>query len=215
MKIDPESRSVQGLTTFILFVVLNVVYLVTCVPLITIGAATSALYEVTLRYADEERGDLVKGYLVALGRNAWRGTAVFLALGVPAVMLVFSGIFWLSMSSILSAVAGLLALLSACYLVAALQFGLALVGWFEASLRRTLRNALLLPPAEPARTLGLLLLPVAAASIVYVLPQAFFLVATIGFSFGAYVSAFLLHSVFRRRQADPSELEPVSPHSAE
>jgi uncharacterized membrane protein YesL len=215
MKIDPESRSLQGLTTFVLFVVLNVLYLVTCAPVVTIGAATSALYEVTLRYADDERGDLVRGYLVALRRNVWKGTAVFLALGVPAGMLAFSGVFWLSMSSVLSAVAGLLAVLGAWYLVAAVQYGLALVGWFEAPLARTLRNALLLPPAEPARTLGLLLLPIAVASIVYVVPQLFFLVVTIGFSFGAYVSAFVLHSVFRRRQADPSELEPVSPHSGQ
>ncbi len=215
MKIDPESRTLQGLTTFILFVVVNILYLLTCLPVVTIGAATSSLYEVMLRYADHERGDLVRGYLAALGRNAWRGTAVAVVLGVPAVMLVFSGVFWLSMSSVLSAVAGVLAVIGACYVLAALQYGLALVGWFDAGLRRTLHNAILLPAAEPARTMGLLLLPVAAVSILYVAPQTVVLAVTIGCSFGAYVSTFLLHSVFRRRQADPSELEPVSPHSGQ
>jgi len=215
MRIDPDSRTVQGLTTFILFVVLNVLYLVACLPLVTVGAATSALNEVTLRYADHERGDLVRGFLVALRRNVWRGTAALVALGVPAAMLVFSGVFWLSMSSIVSAVAGVLALLGAAYLLSALLYAFALVGWFAAPLRRTLRNALLLPLVEPARTLGLVLLPVTVACLCYVLPATLFLVGTIGFSFGAYVCAFVLHGVFRRRQADPSELEPVSMHSGQ
>ncbi|MFE6971854.1 YesL family protein [Isoptericola sp. NPDC057653] len=215
MRIDPDGRGVQGLTTFILFVVLNVLYLAACLPVVTVGAATSALLEVTLRYADDERGHLVRGFVVALRRNAWRGTAVLVALGVPAAMLVFSGVFWLSMSSVLSAVAGSLALLGAGYLLAALLYGLALVAWFDAPLRGTLRNALLLPLAEPARTLGLVLIPVGAACVAYVLPQTLFLAGTIGFSFGAYVCALVLHGVFRRRQAHPSELEPVSPHSGQ
>ncbi|MFC8598469.1 DUF624 domain-containing protein [Isoptericola sp. NPDC057191] len=215
MRIDPDSRGVQGLTTFILFVVLNVLYLLACLPVVTVGAATSALLEVTLRYADDERGHLVRGFVVALRRNAWRGTAALAALGLPAAMLVFSGVFWLSMTGVPSAVAGAFALLGASYLLAALLYALALVAWFDAPLRRTLRNALLLPLAEPARTLGLVLLPVGAACVAAVLPQTLFLAGTIGFSFGAYVCAFLLHGVFRRRQAHPAELEPVSPHSGQ
>jgi len=67
MKVDPESPAVQGLTTFLAFVVLNLLYLMTCLPVVTIGVATSALYEVTFRYADEERGNLLRDYIAALG----------------------------------------------------------------------------------------------------------------------------------------------------
>ena len=42
MKVDPESPPVQGLTTFLAFVVLNLLYLLTCLPVVTIGVATSA-----------------------------------------------------------------------------------------------------------------------------------------------------------------------------
>jgi len=83
MKVDPESPAVQGLTTFLAFVVLNLLYLMTCLPVVTIGVATSALYEVTFRYADEERGNLLRDYIAALRRNAAQATAVFAALGLP------------------------------------------------------------------------------------------------------------------------------------
>ncbi|MFC8943587.1 hypothetical protein ACFT1B_36480 [Streptomyces griseoincarnatus] len=78
-----------------------------------------------------------------------------------------------------------------------------------------MRNALLLPLAEPLRTLALLLRPVATVSLLYVYPQAVVLVVTIGFSVGAYVDALVLQSVFRRRSGDPTALDPVSPHSGE
>ncbi|GAA1989991.1 hypothetical protein GCM10009718_29600 [Isoptericola halotolerans] len=215
MRIDPEGRNAQGITTFVLFVVLNVLYIVTCLPLVTIGAATSALYEVTLRYADEERGDLIRGYFRALRKTWWRATLVQLLLGVPTAMLAFSAVFWLTMDGVVTAVAGLLAALGSLLGAAALLYGFALVAWFDAPLRRTLHNAVLLPLVEPARTMGLVLLPVTAGCLVFVMPQAVVVVATIGFSVGAYVSALVLHDVFRRRQADPSELEPISPHSGQ
>ena len=52
-------------------------FILTCIPVVTIGMATSALFEVTLRYSDEEGGHLVKDYLRALKSDALRGTVVF------------------------------------------------------------------------------------------------------------------------------------------
>src|SRR5699024_1033294 len=66
MNLDLEGRTLHGLTTFAVFVVLIILYLVTCLPVITIGAATSSLYEVGLRYADNERGDPLRDYLAGL-----------------------------------------------------------------------------------------------------------------------------------------------------
>jgi uncharacterized membrane protein YesL len=215
MRIDPDSRSVQGLTTFLQFVALNVLYLVACLPVVTAGAATAALYEVTLRYADEERGYLITGFFVALRRNLWRGTAVGLLLGVPAAMACFAAAFWLATGSAVGTAVGTVAVMLAAYLAAALLCGLALVARYADPLGRIVRNALLLPLGEPLRTLVLLLRPVATVSLLYVYPPAVVLVVTIGFSVGAYVDALVLHSVFRRRGGDPTALDPVSPHSGE
>jgi uncharacterized membrane protein YesL len=206
---------VQGITVLILFVLLNLLYLLTCLPVVTIGAATSSLFEVTSRYADHERGDLVRGYLAALRRNAGPGTAVFLLLMVPALMLVFSGAFWLSMDGALTAAAGGLAILGAAYLGTALLYGLALVGSFTSPVGQTVRNALLLPLAEPARTLGLLLIPLAGALLLYVWPASVVLALTVGFSVGAYLCSLVLRGVFARRQAGEIARERVSPHSGE
>lgn len=202
MKIDLEGRALQGLTSFATFVVLNLLYLLTCLPIITIGAATSSLYEVALRYADDERGNLLRDYVGALPRNARRGTAVLLALGVPMLMLLFAARFWYTFGSALSLLGMLVAALAAIYLFAAMLHAFALVAAFKAGVRATLRNAVLMPGAEPLRTAGLVLLPVMIVLLSLVFPSMLVLVGTIGCSVGAYIGALLLRPVYRRLSAE-------------
>lgn len=204
MKIDLEGRTLQGLTAFGTFVALNVLYLITCLPVITIGTATSSLYEVALRYADDERGNPLRDYLRGLVRNARRGTAALLALGVPVLMLGFAARFWYSSDSALSLMGMLVAALAASYLFGALLHAFLLVAAFDAGVRVTLRNALLMPGAEPLRTAGLVLLPVTAVLMAMVIPSVLVLVGTIGCSVGAYFSALLLRPVYRRLSAEYS-----------
>jgi len=202
LRIDPENRGLQGLTGFLSFVALNIVYLVLCIPLITIGAATSALYEVMIRFSDEERGRPLKDFFPAFVRNFGRATLASLLLLPPAVLLAFSAVFWISEGSMLSGAATVIGLLGAAYLFAAFLYAMAQVAWYRNSVRQTLKNALLLPAAEPVRTLGILLVPVTAVCLTILFPPFAFLVLTVGFSVGAYATAFLFRGVFARHQPE-------------
>ena len=198
MQVDPLGRNVQGITALLSFIALNVIYLVTCLPIITIGVATSSLFEVTMRYADEERGDLIKGYFVAFGRNLGQATAVFLALGVPAGLLAFASAFWFSFDNQLSSIAGMVAAVAAAYAVAAMLWGLALVAAYTNTTRQTLKNALLLPVAQAVRTTLLLVIPVVCFALVFVLPGFIYILLTLGLSLSAYAMAFIFRGAFAR-----------------
>ncbi|QAY60204.1 DUF624 domain-containing protein [Microbacterium protaetiae] len=201
MQIDPNGKTVQGLTTFLAFVALNVVYLVTCLPIVTIGAATSALYEVTIRYADDESGRPLKDYFPAFGRNFRRASLASLVLLVPVILMAYSVVFWWANPSVLGGIAAVVAALAAVYLFIAWMYAMALVAWFDAALKQTLKNALLLPGAESARTFGIILIPLALVVITLLFPPFGFIVLTVGFSVGAYATAFLFRSVFARHVA--------------
>lgn len=200
MQIDPNARSVQGLTTLLELVALNLVYLLTCVPVVTVGAATSALFEVTFRLADEERGRPLADYLGALRRNAVPGTLVFLALAPGVVVFGFAAAFWSQLHSAVALAATLLAALASAYLVAALLYALAQVATFHNTVGRTLRSALLLPPAEPLSTLGILLIPLTCLSLLVAVHGFVVVIVTIGFSVGSYGSAFLFRRAFSRHR---------------
>ncbi|MBD3940551.1 DUF624 domain-containing protein [Microbacterium sp. NEAU-LLC] len=201
MRIDPESRALSGLTTFLTFVALNLLYLLLCIPIATIGAATSALYEVTIRYSDDESGHPLKDFLPAFRANFGRATVVMLCLLAPAVLLGYSSVFWFAMPTILGGVAGIVAVLGAAYLFAAFLYGMAQVAYFQGKVRQTVKNALLLPAAEPVRTLGVLLIPVTLIALTILFPPFGFIVLTVGFSVGAYATAFLFRSVFGRHES--------------
>ncbi|MFV0634457.1 YesL family protein [Demequina sp.] len=198
MQIDPEGRAAGGISGFLEFVVLNLLFLVTCLPVVTIGAALSALFEVTMRYSDDERGRPLPDYLPAFKRNFRQASLVMLALGLPAVVLLFSALFWVFQGSMVSVIWGAFAALAAAYLAVAFMYGEALVARYRNTTRQTLRNALLLPGAEPVRTMALALIPATVVALAVLFPPVWFLVATVGFSFGSYAAAFLLRHIFSR-----------------
>ncbi|HEY5223247.1 MAG TPA: DUF624 domain-containing protein [Microbacteriaceae bacterium] len=198
MKIDPNSKTFHGASTFVMFVALNVLFVITCIPVITIGMATSALFEATLRYSDDEGGQLINDYLTALRRNAGRATAVYLCLVAPLVALAFSGLFWLFQGGIVSLAAAIVAFLGAVYLFTAFLYGMALVARYRNSVRQTVKNAMLLSVVEPWRTFVLAVIPATVVSLTAVFPVFIVIVATIGFSVGAYAVALLFRSVFAK-----------------
>lgn len=205
MQVDPDSRINHGVSMLVQFIGLNVLFLVTCLPIVTIGAAVSALLEVTMRYADDERGYPLRDYVVALRKNFPRATLVFIPLALGFVLLSFGAAFWWQTHSTIGPAAGMVAIVAAVYVLAVLIYALGLVAGYKNTVRQTLKNAFLLTTAEPLRTLGLIVIPVVGAAVVVVVHGFIFLILTIGFSFGAYLAALLLRGAFRRHSEVPAE----------
>ncbi|WP_309067481.1 DUF624 domain-containing protein [Microbacterium sp.] len=198
MNLDPDGRIVGGVTGFLTFVLLNVSYLVLCLPVVTIGMATSALFEVTMRYSDDEQDRPLRDFYRALLPNALRATLVAAATLLPAVALAFSGVFWFVSASAVGAGAAILSFLGAVYLFASFLYGMALVARYRVSTGTTIANALRLPGAEPLRTMLLVVIPATAVSVAIIFPPFTFILLTIGCSLAAYGAAFLFRGVFAR-----------------
>lgn len=62
------------------FLWLSILWLVCSLPVVTIGASTSALYSITLKYARDEEGYLTSSFFTAFRQNWKQGTAIWLIL---------------------------------------------------------------------------------------------------------------------------------------
>ena len=82
---SPDSKIMQVLARLSDLVILNFLYLITCIPVFTIGAANTALYSVCFRMLREE-GGVVKPYFRAFRDNFRQGTGIWL------ILLLFSAI---------------------------------------------------------------------------------------------------------------------------
>ena len=65
MKINLDSPVIVFLTTVADFMILNILFILCCAPVITIGPAVSALYTITMREARHEGGYIFKPFFKA------------------------------------------------------------------------------------------------------------------------------------------------------
>ena len=97
---SPFYRFMTLVTNLIL---LNLIWLVACIPVITAGAATTAMYSVLLKYVNKEDDDVLKPFWKSFRHNFKQATLLWiphsligLALGAELVYLGYNstGIIW-------------------------------------------------------------------------------------------------------------------------
>ena len=75
-----DSKFMQAMSRVADLIILNVIYLVTCLPVVTIGAAGTAMYTVCFRLGTDREGSLVKGYFRAFRDEFRQATLIWLFL---------------------------------------------------------------------------------------------------------------------------------------
>ena len=197
---SPDSRFMQGVSRFADLVILNVLILLTSLPLFTVGASVSAAYTLTFRMLRSKEEPVVKSYFRAFRENFRQGTALWLILLVAAVpaLIYFDRFFTMEGSFHYLFVPFLTVFVLA---VCAGSFAFPLTSQFQNSLAGTLRNALLLTLANLPRAL--------AAAVINLLPlglylfqyelflKVSFLWFALYFSAAAYMNAAILWKVFK------------------
>ena len=92
---DEEAECRQSIFEFMSnladMVMLNIVWGIACIPIVTIGAARTALYRIMLRRARGESNYPVREYLVAFKEDFGKSTKIWLVLLISGAILVFDG----------------------------------------------------------------------------------------------------------------------------
>ncbi len=115
--LSPDSKVMQFITKIATTAYLNALWCVCSLPIVTIGASTTALFYVSVRLARNEEGHITQEFFDSFKRNFKQATIIWLimlaigaVLGVDAYVLYhlrYTGIFWtiLTVFFILAAVA--------------------------------------------------------------------------------------------------------------
>ena len=200
---DPDSLIMHIISRFCDIVILNVVFLLTCIPVFTVGAATAALYDVVFRMDTEREGMLLRTYFRSFRENFRQGTALWL------VLLLFGAATYVNMIRFsylgensyylgygLFAISMLVLILE----VFLFSYGLPLLSQFRNTTRQTALNALLLAVGNLPRTLILTAIncfPWALLIVnVYAFMQLGFIWLAMYFAAAAYFNSRVLKKVF-------------------
>ncbi len=202
MKFNTEGPVFQFLGTLFDFVILNVLFLITCIPVVTIGPAISALYTVTLREVRNEQGYIIRSYFTAFKENFKHSFLLSVLYTIVGAILLYNLAFWAQMKTAVGSI--FLIIIAACTLLYAISllYVFALSARFENTIKRTVKNSLLIALANPVQTLMILLITVIGFALAYVSPMFRVFLVIFGFAFLAYCASFPLTKVFSRYKAE-------------
>lgn len=202
MTFNTESPVFQFLGTLVDFVVLNVLFLITCIPVITIGPAISALYTVTLREARNEQGYIVRSYFTAFKTNFRHSFLLSVLYAIIGAVLLYNLAFWAQIDTAAGTLFLIVIAICTLLYVISLLYVFALSARFENTIKRTVKNSLLIALASPKQTLMILLVTVISFALVCVSPIFRIFMVIFGFAFLAYCVSFPLTKVFTKYEAE-------------
>lgn len=89
--LDPEGPVMAFITKIVYCVYLNILWFLCCLPIVTAGASTTALFYVTLKMVHNEEGNLTKSFFRSFKENFRQSTVVWLILLVVGIFLAVDG----------------------------------------------------------------------------------------------------------------------------
>ena len=196
-----DSPLMRFLTKIADLMVLNILFCVTSIPLITIGASWTALYSVTLKMVRDEEGSVSRSYFRSFRQNfrqatlLWLGVLVVLALLVLDIR-VLNGMAEGTAPGLLRVGVEILALLG----IMVLQYLFPSLARFEASLADTLKNACMMALAHLPKTALMTAAAVGAVWITLInnttIDVGLMVWPLIGFSLMAFGNSGILRKIF-------------------
>jgi uncharacterized membrane protein YesL len=152
-----DSKFMKFMEQFVDLVLLNLLWLVFSLPLVTVGAATAAASSLILQGLDGESPSLVRSFWREFRRNFFRATGLWLleALALYALWLDGQLVFGQSDPPILLLC---ISFVSLVFVFCAFVYAYPLTARYENTLVKTLQNSVLLGFRYPGRTLLLVLL---------------------------------------------------------
>lgn len=196
---SPDSKFMQALSRGADLMLLNLLFLLTCIPVVTIGPSAAALYRVIFAMGTAREDGIIRPYFRAFRENFLSALKAWLILlGVAAALSLdlllairLGGIFiWFSL---------VFAILLAMELLAAAML-FPLLSLFQNSTLGTLKNALVLGLGQLPRAAAIAALWVFPLVVLWCMPLTFFYAAfiwiVIYFSGAAFLASLLLKPVF-------------------
>ena len=186
---DPESQIMQILSRFCDIVILNLVFLLTCIPIFTIGASTAAFYRFTLDAVQDNEGKILHTYFGAF-RSCFRKAtvlwllqvvlSVFLGINIFAAWQLYlaKGILGLGMLSL--SASGLLIFLGTCIYLYPITVS------YDFSIKKTITDSFIMAVGNPHVTLSVLILFAIAGVLTYYLSGLFFFWLGLAVFFSSY-----------------------------
>ena len=195
--LNPDSRIYHYLDTLWHLILINFLTLLTCIPIFTIGASLSAMYDVLFRIKRNNEGNIRRDFFRAFKANFRQGTILWMMFALVFLSLAVDYRFTVLYPDTFPGWVKYVIIIAAIILFMIFQYVFLLQSHFENSIFMTIQNAAVLSFSRIFRTIPM--------ALVWIVPWAvlnfsFLLLPFIvmfGISVPAYVGVCLIDTTFR------------------
>ena len=207
-----ESKFVQFLGTVFNLVVLNFLWILTSLPIITIGASTTAMYSVTFKYADDADDAVIKPFFKAFVANFKQSTLVWLPMCLVSALLMIDAYYLLTHADAAATPflwVPFFVVLTVLMVTVAHVFPQ--IARYNVDTRTALHNTLLMSLLHFFLTAGVVGLNLLPWILMIILPEIVAYTGIFWVMFGAsaiaYFNAKVLLKMYKKHEPDPEENE--------
>ncbi|HIS26254.1 MAG TPA: YesL family protein [Candidatus Pullilachnospira intestinigallinarum] len=184
--------------------ILNILCIICCIPVITIGPAITAMFYVTLKMVRNEESYVIRGFFHSFKQNFRQGVIIHLILLVVGAILLFDLYFTRQMAgeNRLYMVLGYVFMVAIALYLMIFTYIYPMLAKFYNSVKNTFRNALLVSIRHLPYTILMLVITAVPVLLMFFVPQtaAYVLLFYIllGFSTIAYINSRFFAKIFDR-----------------
>ena len=199
----------KSLSKFTDCISLSLLFLISCIPVVTIGTAATATYHTAYKVLRHDRGYLFREYVSSFRDNFKQTTSVWLfALALGALLGVDGFIvgYYAQKGSIPSAL-GIVFIVGMIVWFSWISYLFPYMARFENTKRQSMKNAILFATVHFPMTVFMLFLAAVVGLLMYFMP---YLAAMLP-AFYSWITCFILESVFRKYMTEEQRRDKVFP----
>lgn len=204
--LDLDSPVMRFLSRMGDLMILNILMLICCIPVITVGAAHTAMHYVLLKMVRDREGYLIRGFFKSFVLNFKQATLIWLLMLLVIAVYVgdilifnYSGLVFPKVVVVAVLAIAILLLMIAVYIFP-------LQARFENTILNTLKNALMLALVNLPKSILMMVCYALPLVICYFSSYALVFVILFGISLPAYGAAWIYSGIFKKLEPETEEI---------
>ncbi|MBM7599630.1 putative membrane protein YesL [Virgibacillus halotolerans] len=183
-------------------ILLNILFILCSLPIITIGASVTAMFSITLKMVRGEEGGLISGFWQAFKNNFKQSTLVWVFLSLSGMILALNYFFLQfytgNFTTIILISLVMFTVIFCMYLVLIFPY----IARYKCTIKQACVNVLKISIANPYLMLLIIVITLGSTILMFFSPHVFviklYLDIFIGFSLITYISSFMIRSMFEK-----------------
>lgn len=198
-----DSKFIEALDNIADIIILNLLFIISCIPIITIGTSITSMYYVTLKMVRDENSSVIKLFIKSFKENFKISTIVWtLMIVVFSVLFIDFKIIGLISSKGLSLILRVSSIMISIMFIFLFTYVFPIIAKFENSIKNTIINSILISVQNLPFTIIMVILnflPIIAVNLFTNLwPYILFLYIMSGFALISYLNSIFLNKIFNK-----------------